>query len=94
MQYPGVSCGLIADPLDAWLFSMINAGNCISLALNKGYGWAGEGVGWITGQCWTSTTRRKKPIGLSRVKMRIATYFASIMEETVRNGSGDSTRVH
>ena len=42
MQYPGVSCGLIADPLDAWLFSLINAGNCISLALNKGYGWAGE----------------------------------------------------
>lgn len=42
MQYPGVACGLIADPLDAWLFSLINAGNCISLALNKGYGWAGE----------------------------------------------------
>jgi ribose 5-phosphate isomerase RpiB len=42
MQYPGVVCGLIIDPLDAWLFSQINAGNCISLALNKGYGWAGE----------------------------------------------------
>ena len=42
MQYPGMVCGLIIDPLDAWLFSQINAGNCISLALNKGYGWAGE----------------------------------------------------
>ncbi|MDP3447705.1 MAG: RpiB/LacA/LacB family sugar-phosphate isomerase [Eubacteriales bacterium] len=42
MQYPSVCCGLIIDPLDAWLFSQINAGNCISLALNKGYGWAGE----------------------------------------------------
>lgn len=42
MQYPNVFCGLILDPLDAWLFSQINAGNCISLALNKGYGWAGE----------------------------------------------------
>ncbi len=42
MQYPMVVCGLIIDPLDAWLFSQINAGNCISLALNKGYGWAGE----------------------------------------------------
>jgi len=42
MQYPGVVCGLITDPLDAWLFSQINAGNCVSLALNKGYGWAGE----------------------------------------------------
>lgn len=41
-QYPNVYCGLIFDPVDAFLFSQINAGNCISLALNKGYGWAGE----------------------------------------------------
>ncbi len=42
MQYPGVTCGHILDPLDAWLFSQINGGNCISLALNKGFGWAGD----------------------------------------------------
>lgn len=42
MQYPGVICGVISDPLEAWLFSKINAGNCISLALNKGYGWASD----------------------------------------------------
>ena len=42
MQYPSVFCGLISDPLDAWLFSQINGGNCISLPLNKGYGWAAD----------------------------------------------------
>lgn len=42
MQYPGVFCGLIVDPLDGWLFAQINGGNCISLPLNKGYGWAGD----------------------------------------------------
>ena len=42
MQFPGVFCGLIQEPLDAWLFSQINGGNCISLALNKGYGWAAD----------------------------------------------------
>lgn len=42
LQYPNICCGLIIDPLDAWLFSQINAGNSISLALNKGYGWAGD----------------------------------------------------
>ena len=42
MQYPNVSCGLIQSPLDAWLFAQINGGNCISLALNYGYGWAGD----------------------------------------------------
>src|SRR5512142_656708 len=42
MQYPGVFCGHILTPLDAWLFAQINDGNCISLMLNQGYGWAGE----------------------------------------------------
>jgi ribose 5-phosphate isomerase RpiB len=42
MQYPGVFCGHILTPLDAWLFTQINDGNCVSLALNQGYGWAGN----------------------------------------------------
>ncbi len=42
MQYPGVFCGHILNSLDAWLFTQINGGNCISLALNQGYGWAGD----------------------------------------------------
>jgi len=40
MQYPNVFCGHILTPLDAWLFTQINGGNCISLMLNQGYGWA------------------------------------------------------
>lgn len=40
MQYPGVFCGHITNSLDAWLFTQINGGNCISLMLNQGYGWA------------------------------------------------------
>ena len=42
VQYPGVICGHILNDLDAWLFAQINAGNCISLALNQGYGWAAD----------------------------------------------------
>jgi ribose 5-phosphate isomerase RpiB len=42
MQYPGVFCGHILTPLDAWLFAQINGGNCVALALNQGYGWAGN----------------------------------------------------
>lgn len=38
LQYPNVACGLIYDPIEAFLFSQVNAGNCISLPLNKGYG--------------------------------------------------------
>lgn len=40
LQYPGVACGHILTPLDAWLFTQINGGNCISLMLNQAYGWA------------------------------------------------------
>jgi len=42
MQYPGVFCGLISSPLDGWLYTRINGGNCLSLPLNQGYGWAGD----------------------------------------------------
>ena len=42
MQFPGMFCGHLLTPLDAFLFARINAGNCVSLALNQGYGWAGE----------------------------------------------------
>ncbi len=42
LQFPGVVCGLVLSPLDAWLFRRINDGNCVSLALNQGYGWASD----------------------------------------------------
>jgi len=42
MQYPNIFCGHITNPSDAWLFVQINGGNAISLALNQGYGWAGD----------------------------------------------------
>jgi ribose 5-phosphate isomerase RpiB len=42
MQYPGVVCGHLLTSLDAFLFARINAGNVISLALNQGWGWAGD----------------------------------------------------
>lgn len=42
MAFPGVLCGLCYDPLEAWLFMQVNAGNCISLPLNRGWGLAGK----------------------------------------------------
>ncbi len=42
MQYRGVFCGHLLTSLDAFLFARINAGNVVSLALNQGWGWAGD----------------------------------------------------
>lgn len=39
---PGVFCGLVLDPTDAFLFAQINDGNCISMPYAKGFGWAAE----------------------------------------------------
>ncbi|MFC3395225.1 RpiB/LacA/LacB family sugar-phosphate isomerase [Brenneria rubrifaciens] len=40
--FPGVLCGLIVDPSDAYLFSQINNGNAVSLPFAKGFGWGAE----------------------------------------------------
>ena len=39
---PGIFCGLIIDPTDAFLFGQINDGNAISMPYAKGFGWAAE----------------------------------------------------
>ncbi len=39
---PGVVCGLVMDPTEAFLFGQINDGNAISMPYAKGFGWAAE----------------------------------------------------
>ena len=41
-NYPGVLCGLLVDPTDAYLFSQINNGNAASIPYAKGFGWGAE----------------------------------------------------
>jgi len=40
--FPGVMCGLVVDPTDAYLYLQVNNGNAISLPFAKGFGWGGE----------------------------------------------------
>lgn len=97
MQYPGVFCGLISDPIDAWLFAQINGGNCLSLPLNKGYGWAGEinirfifekffsvesGCGYPEERKAPQRISRDKLIGLSQITHKS---FSEIVEKIDRD---------
>lgn len=41
-SFPGVVCGIAAEPTDAYLFSQINGGNALSLPFAKGFGWGAE----------------------------------------------------
>ena len=41
-SFPGVICGHIETPLDAYTFSQINAGNAAALPYALGFGWGGD----------------------------------------------------
>lgn len=41
-SFPQVLCGHVESPLDAYLFSQVNDGNCIALPFAENFGWGGE----------------------------------------------------
>ena len=41
-SFPGVLCGHVEDPVDAYTFAHVNDGNAIALPFAKGFGWGGE----------------------------------------------------
>ena len=41
-SFPGVICGHVVDPSDAYMFMQINYGNAIALPFAKGFGWGAE----------------------------------------------------
>ena len=40
--FPGVLCGHVVDPTDAYQFTQVNNGNAISMPFAKGWGWGCE----------------------------------------------------
>lgn len=40
--FPGVFCGYVVEPCDAYLFRQVNDGNAISMPFAKGFGWGAE----------------------------------------------------
>jgi ribose 5-phosphate isomerase RpiB len=100
MQYPGVVCGHILNSLDAWLFTQINGGNCISLALNQGYGWAADvnlrfifdrifsvesGCGYPRHRQASQRESRETLEGVSRLTHRpFAEIIAALPDEVIR----------
>jgi len=41
-SFPGVLCGHVVDPADAYMFAQVNDGNAIALPFAKGFGWGAE----------------------------------------------------
>ena len=41
-SFPGVICGHVTNPLDAYTFAQINDGNAIAIPFALGFGWGGD----------------------------------------------------
>ena len=41
-SFPGVICGHVEDPLDAYTFAQINDGNAVALPFALRFGWGGD----------------------------------------------------
>jgi len=41
-SFPGVLCGHVEDPVDAYTFAHVNDGNAVAIPFAKGFGWGGE----------------------------------------------------
>ncbi len=41
-SFPGVLCGHVTNPLDAYLFGQVNNGNAIAMPFAQGFGWGAE----------------------------------------------------
>ena len=41
-SFPGVICGHVEDPVDAYTFAHVNDGDAVAMPFAKGFGWGGE----------------------------------------------------
>lgn len=61
-SFPGVICGHVEDPVDAYTFAHVNDGNAVALPFAKGFGWGGElNLEYIFESCSASATARATP---------------------------------
>lgn len=75
---PGVFCGLVMDPTDAFLFGQINDGNAISMPYAKGFGWAAE---LNLQDCYRKLFEVERGVGYPKERAAIMAKNRSILAE-------------
>ncbi len=75
---PGVFCGLVADPTDAFLFGHINDGNCLAMPYAKGFGWAAE---LNLQDCYRKLFEHERGAGYPRERAAIMARNRGILKE-------------
>ena len=75
---PGVFCGLVIDPTDAFLFGQINDGNAISMPYAKGFGWAAE---LNLQDCYRKLFEVERGVGYPKERAEIMAKNRNILKE-------------
>ncbi len=75
---PGVFCGLVIDPTDAFLFGQINDGNAISMPFAKGFGWAAE---LNLRDCFTKLFEGERGLGYPKERAAVMAQNRSILKD-------------
>lgn len=73
---PGVFCGLVMDPTDAFLFGQINDGNAIAMPYAKGFGWAAE---LNLEDCYRKLLEHERGVGYPKERAAIMAKNRSIL---------------
>lgn len=87
---PGVFCGLVIDPTDAFLFGQINDGNAISMPYAKGFGWAAE---LNLQDCYRKLFEVERGVGYPRERAEIMAKNRGILNGVKAAASKDMLRV-
>ena len=87
---PGVVCGLVIDPTDAFLFGQINDGNTLSMPYAKGFGWAAE---LNLEDCYRKLFEHERGVGYPKERAAIMAKNRSIFSEVKAAASKDMLTV-
>ncbi|MEL6567569.1 MAG: RpiB/LacA/LacB family sugar-phosphate isomerase [Pseudomonadota bacterium] len=87
---PGVFCGLVMDPTEAFLFGQINDGNAISMPYAKGFGWAAE---LNLQDCYRKLFEVERGVGYPRERAAIMAKNRGILAEVKAAASHDMLTV-
>ena len=87
---PGVFCGLVIDPTDAFLFGQINDGNAISMPYAKGFGWAAE---LNLQDCYRKLLEHERGVGYPKERAAIMAKNRGILSEVKAAATHDMLTV-
>ena len=92
-SFPGVICGHVEDPVDAYTFAHVNDGNAVALPFAKGFGWGAElNVRFIFEKAFTGRNGEGYPPERKEPQVRNAGILNQVKAAVVKENYLDTLR--